>query len=98
TRADPAAGRDRRVRCERRSAGAPVHRGFRQPNHPHALQEPFDSHATVVAGRARGNQFHTPPRMRSEAFSAIIMVGALVFPPTIRGMTDASTTRNPRIP
>ncbi len=32
------------------------------------------------------------PRMRSDAFSAIIMTGALVFPDTILGITLPSTT------
>lgn len=36
--------------------------------------------------------------IKSEAFSAIIIVGALVLPETIFGMTDASTTRRPLIP
>ena len=36
--------------------------------------------------------------MRSAAFSAIMMVGALVLPPTSLGMTEASTTRNPGEP
>lgn len=31
----------------------------------------------------------------SEAFSAIMMVGMLVFPQVIVGIIDASTTRNP---
>jgi len=34
----------------------------------------------------------------SAAFSAIMMVGALVFDDTRRGMIEASTTRNPAIP
>jgi hypothetical protein len=34
----------------------------------------------------------------SAAFSAIIMVGAFVFPPTTAGMIDASTTRKPSTP
>ena len=33
----------------------------------------------------------------SEAFSAIMIVGALVLPDTMAGMIEASTTRNPTI-
>lgn len=35
---------------------------------------------------------------RSAAFSAIMMVGALVLPPIKRGITEASTTRRPATP
>lgn len=38
------------------------------------------------------------PRIRSAAFSAIMTVGACVFPLTIVGMTEASTTRKPATP
>ncbi len=37
-------------------------------------------------------------RIRSAAFSAIITVGAFVFPPISRGMTEASTTLSPATP
>ena len=38
------------------------------------------------------------PRIRSLAFSATIIVGALVLPPGITGITEASTTRSPSTP
>src|SRR5690606_26547913 len=37
-------------------------------------------------------------RVRSAAFSPIMIVAALVLPPTMRGMTDASATRSPPSP
>ena len=37
-------------------------------------------------------------RIRSAAFSAIIIVGACVFARVIVGITEASTTRSPSIP
>jgi hypothetical protein len=38
------------------------------------------------------------PRIRSATFSAIMMTGALMLPPTKSGVTEASTTRKPSIP
>ena len=38
------------------------------------------------------------PKIMSEAFSAIIIVGAFVFPDVISGITLASTTLNPSMP
>src|SRR4029453_15714245 len=38
------------------------------------------------------------PRMRSAAFSASMIVGALMLPRTSTGITEASTTRSPSIP
>ena len=40
----------------------------------------------------------TRPRIRSAAFSAIIIVGACVFERVIVGITEASTTRSPSTP
>ena len=37
-------------------------------------------------------------RIIAAAFSPIMMVGALVLPPTATGMIDASATRSPSIP
>jgi hypothetical protein len=38
------------------------------------------------------------PRSRSAAFSPIMIVGALVLPRLMRGMTEASATRRPSRP
>ena len=38
------------------------------------------------------------PRIRSEAFSATMIVGALVLLDGTKGITEASTTRMPRSP
>ena len=41
---------------------------------------------------------HLLPRIRSAAFSAMAMVGALVLEDTISGMIELSQTRNPEMP
>ena len=38
------------------------------------------------------------PRIKSAAFSASMMVGALMLPRTMTGITEASTTRKPSTP
>ncbi len=46
-----------------------------------------------------GLEIHTAsPSTKSEAFSPIMMAGALVLPDVITGMIDASATRNPLMP
>ncbi len=56
---------------------------------PHAAARPSSNTGASSAGRAGR------PRIMSAAFSAIMMVGALVLPPTSVGMTEASTTLRP---
>src|SRR6476646_11326643 len=50
-----------------------------------------DRQTAVAAYRASSN-------IMSEAFSAIMMIGALVFPDTRSGMIEPSTTRRPSSP
>jgi hypothetical protein len=45
--------------------------------------------------RKRGEPCHPFARSIAAAFSAIIMVGALVLPEVIAGMTEASATMSP---
>src|SRR5690606_35724305 len=58
--------------------------------------------APPVAGGRLIPRFGQPstafPRIRSEARSAIMIVGALVLPPINEGITDASITRRPCTP
>jgi hypothetical protein len=46
----------------------------------------------------KADQDYLRPRIISAAFSAIMMTGALMFPPTKFGITEASATRSPLIP
>src|SRR6266481_2473925 len=51
----------------------------------------------LIDARSRGASMG-PPRMWSAAFSATMIVGALVLEEGIRGMTEESQTRSPSIP
>ena len=53
-------------------------------------------HLLLIVSRVRNNQknaYARAAKMSTAAFSAIMMVGALVLPDTSVGMIDASTTR-----
>ncbi len=52
----------------------------------------------VEDGKPRQGRYQESSRIVSLAFSAIIMVGALVLPEVIVGMMEASATRRPLIP
>ena len=58
-------------------------------------EQPPPAGAVCRRARHRTGQL---PRIISAAFSAIMMVGALVLPPIRRGMTAASATRRPSMP
>lgn len=78
----------------------------------HEVLEIADRHAySAPSDIGRGSPFnqilksnslrsvnHASCRTISAAFSAIMIVGALVLAPTSLGMIDASTTRKPSIP
>jgi hypothetical protein len=51
---------------------------------------------TMVGSKTKGRGYAA--LIKSAAFSAIMMVGALVLPPTSVGMTEASTIRSPCSP
>ena len=51
----------------------------------------------AITGTSSGGN-SARPRITSEIFSAIMMVGALVLPPISVGITEASITRNPSRP
>ncbi len=46
-----------------------------------------------MSGSTLTGAIDAQPRIRSAAFSAIMMIGALMWPPTRSGITEASTTR-----
>ena len=50
-----------------------------------------------LSPRRRGSH-KLQPRIQSVAFCAIMIVSALVWPLTMRGMTDVSTTKEPSKP
>ncbi len=66
----------------------------RPERHPDRAERPVTDRQAVAAVAARG----AFPRIRSEAFSAIMIVAAFVFARVIVGITDASTTRSPSTP
>lgn len=77
------------------------------PRHWHLLsaQSILGEAARPGAGPQPGSEHGTgqkssqaTPRISADIFSAIMIVGALVFPPIKRGKSDASTTRKPFIP
>ena len=53
---------------------------------------------TEPAARSAPQPRAASARIMSAAFSAIMMVGAFVFPEVIAGITEASTTRSPPMP
>src|SRR5581483_2967413 len=55
-------------------------------------------HQTAAASLLAAATAALRPRIRSDARSAIMIVGAFVLPRTSVGMTEASTTRRPSIP
>src|SRR5690606_12619883 len=55
----------------------------------------FQDHELVSIGIAAARR---AARIISTAFSASMITGALVLPPTMRGITEASTTRRPATP
>src|SRR5690606_6582763 len=67
---------------------------LRRPAHA-ASSTPFVLSLSKDAISARGR---LRPRIRSAAFSPIMMHGRLVLPPGTVGMTEASTTRSPSTP
>ena len=58
----------------------------------------FSGPAERAQGDAGAAADGLPARIRSAAFSAIMIVGAFVFPRVIDGITEASTTRRPSQP
>ena len=85
--------------------------GFRQPRGEHASRRSGAGDDVVVGvpsvamsllssdqAAARCGTATASSRIIAAAFSPIMMVGALVLPPTATGMIEASATRSPSIP
>ena len=60
--------------------------------------EVFDGSRILASAGLDLLDFFQNSLMRSKAFSPIMIEGALVLPPTTRGMIEASATRSPDMP
>ena len=94
-----AAGTRRGLRKRRRNGQVRrrLRRRLGQGHEPRPLRSRLSPAPTPVrnAGRVAQAGVRSRPRIRSAARSATMIVGALVLPPGMIGMTEASTTRSP---